>query len=252
MEINYQSIVPDGLAKQIARSIREAILQGQLKVDDRLPSEEELAAKFKVSRPTIREALKHLAAQNLIRSQRGPAGGTFVARPTFEEVSNSNYVSTTLLASIDEFELGEIAEARAAFESACLDLAAENREEDDLAAMATEIELQRSGGLGDWEFCQSDVRFHRQIALSTKNRALILSMRSIFEALHPVANMTAVRIQDRNVIVDFHTGIRSALKARDARSARKLVHEQMAYHRSTFALAREDWLQRQAAKADSR
>jgi nitrite reductase/ring-hydroxylating ferredoxin subunit len=68
-------------AKQISESLRAAIMDGRLKVDERLPTEEELAQRFKVSRPTVREALKRLAAQHLIRSRRGPAGGNFVSSP---------------------------------------------------------------------------------------------------------------------------------------------------------------------------
>ena len=74
MAIDYQGLVTQGLARQIAEKLREAILEGRLHVNERLPTEYELAARFNVSRPTIREALKRLAAQNLIRSRRGPAG----------------------------------------------------------------------------------------------------------------------------------------------------------------------------------
>ena len=63
MTIDYQGLVTQGLAKQISEKIREAILQGRVHVHERLPTEEELAVKFNVSRPTIREALKRLAAQ---------------------------------------------------------------------------------------------------------------------------------------------------------------------------------------------
>ncbi|RMD91894.1 MAG: GntR family transcriptional regulator, partial [Alphaproteobacteria bacterium] len=62
---------PEELSAQIARAIRAAIMDGSLKVDERLPSEQELAESFGVSRPTVREALKRLAAQSLIRTQRG-------------------------------------------------------------------------------------------------------------------------------------------------------------------------------------
>ena len=75
MAIEYDGLVTEGLAKQISEKIRDAILDGRLAVDARLPTEEELAARFSVSRPTIREALKRLAAQNLIRSRRGPKIG---------------------------------------------------------------------------------------------------------------------------------------------------------------------------------
>ena len=61
---------PD-LSAQIAKAIRDAIMSGKLLVDERLPSEAELSEKFNVSRPTVREALKRLGAQSLIRTQRG-------------------------------------------------------------------------------------------------------------------------------------------------------------------------------------
>ena len=61
---------PD-LSAQIAKSIRDAIVSGALPVDERLPSEAEMSEQFDVSRSTVREALKRLAAQSLIRTQRG-------------------------------------------------------------------------------------------------------------------------------------------------------------------------------------
>ena len=63
------------MSKQIADAIRSAILQGKLVVDEQLPSEHELAKRYGVSRPTVREALKRLAAQNLVRTRPGSGGG---------------------------------------------------------------------------------------------------------------------------------------------------------------------------------
>ena len=64
------------VAARIAAQLRDAIVAGDLASDERLPGEQELADRYGVSRPTVREALKRLAAQNLIRSRRGPTGGT--------------------------------------------------------------------------------------------------------------------------------------------------------------------------------
>ena len=72
------------LSAQIAKAIRDAIMSGQLIVDERLPSEAELSEQFNVSRPTVREALKRLGAQSLIRTRRGATGGAFVNRLRFE------------------------------------------------------------------------------------------------------------------------------------------------------------------------
>ena len=49
---------PADLSAQIAKAIRDAIISGALPVDERLPSEAEMAEQFDVSRPTVREALK--------------------------------------------------------------------------------------------------------------------------------------------------------------------------------------------------
>ncbi len=57
-----------GLSAQITKPIRDVTLSGDLIVDERLPSEVELAIQFGVSRPAIREAHKRLAAQFLILS----------------------------------------------------------------------------------------------------------------------------------------------------------------------------------------
>jgi DNA-binding FadR family transcriptional regulator len=73
-EVSYGQIVTASAAIQIADAIEQMIVRGQLRVDDRLPSETELSAQFGVSRPTVREALKRLAARHLVRSRRGPAG----------------------------------------------------------------------------------------------------------------------------------------------------------------------------------
>src|SRR5215210_8015916 len=68
-------------AQQIAEQIRAAIRAGRLAAGQRLPSEHDLAADYRVSRPTVREALRILAAGRLVEATRGAGGGTFVALP---------------------------------------------------------------------------------------------------------------------------------------------------------------------------
>lgn len=70
------------------------------------------AHRFAVSRPTVKEALKRLATQNLIRTRRGPAGGSFVSRPSSEEACAGLANTTMLLVSLDAFSLDELSEAR--------------------------------------------------------------------------------------------------------------------------------------------
>ena len=84
MQFERKQADPD-LYAQIASALRDAIVSGHLRVDDRLPTEVELAQEFNVSPPTIREALKRVAAQSLIRTQRGGFGGAFINRIAFKD-----------------------------------------------------------------------------------------------------------------------------------------------------------------------
>src|SRR6056297_3028517 len=137
------------LSAQIASAIRDAIVSGALIVDERLPSEAELAEQFEVSRPTVREALKRLAAQNLIRTQRGATGGAFVNRLRYEDAYGQQITTSTLLLSMNEVDFDTACEARYALERACLPLAALRRGADHLAAMRAEIHRQAQPGLSD-------------------------------------------------------------------------------------------------------
>ena len=228
MAIKFEPLVTESLAKQIAENIREAIVKGSLKVDERLPTEEELAARFEVSRPTIREALKRLAAQHLIRSRRGPTGGTFVNRPSQDEVRLNLTNAMTLLVGMGEFNLADIAETRQGLETLCCRLAAERRTDAHLATLAVELDIQRDPALSDVDFCASDVRFHRVLADATDNALLKFIVLTVIDALQPVANMVVYQFRERQRLVSQHESILVALQARDADSAIAALNEQIA------------------------
>ncbi len=239
MSVQYKPVVTKSAAKQIAEQIRESIVDGRLKADDRLPTEYELAEQFHVSRPTIREALKRLAAQNLIRSRRGPAGGTFINKPSQEEVQSHLTTAVTLLVTLGEFDLSEIAEARHELEILCGRLAAERRGEQHLARMKEEIVYQKSNKISDEEFCASDIRFHRALIDSAKNPVLGFVMFAVIEALQPVENMVIFKFLDRGKIIRQHERIYAAIKAGDPERTEKAITEQMNYLREQFARAQD-------------
>ena len=134
MKINPNDATTD-LSAQIAKAIRDAIVSGQLIVDERLPSESELSDQFEVSRSTVREALKRLAAQSLIRTQRGAFGGAFINRISFEEAYGQQITTSTLLLSMNAVSFDVACEARFAMERACAPFAAQRRTADHLATM---------------------------------------------------------------------------------------------------------------------
>ena len=210
---------PADLSAQIAKAIRDAIVSGALPVDERLPSEAELAEHFAVSRPTVREALKRLAAQSLIRTQRGATGGAFVNRLRFEDAYGQQITTSTLLLSMNDVSFATACEARYALERACAPLAAARRTADHLATMRAEIHRQSQSGLTDEAFCASDVAFHRALVDAAGNPVLSYQLAGAVEAMQPLMNMITFSARSRERIIALHTAIADAITAHDAAAA---------------------------------
>ncbi|MEQ6203319.1 GntR family transcriptional regulator [Sulfitobacter sp. HNIBRBA2951] len=203
------------LSAQIASAIRDEIIEGRLIVDARLPSEAELADHFDVSRPTVREALKRLAAQSLIRTQRGSSGGAFVNRLSFAQAYAQHITTSTLLLSMNDVSFETACEARFALERSCAQMSAERCSADNLAAMRAEIHRQSQPGLTDEAFCASDVTFHRALVDGAENPVLSYQLAGAVEAMQPLMNMITFTARDRARIVALHTQIAEAVEARD-------------------------------------
>lgn len=237
MKLNPKSAAD--LSAQIAQSIRDAIVIGTLIVDERLPSEAEMAEQFQVSRPTVREALKRLAAQSLIRTQRGATGGAFVNRLSFEEAYAQQITTSTLLLSMNAVSFDTACEARYALERACAPLAATRRTADHLATMRAEIFRQGQPCLSDEAFCASDVTFHRALVDAAGNPVLSYQLAGAVEAMQPLMNMITFTARDRAVITALHSRIAEALQDGNGMGAAdgltELEAETLALSRTVFS-----------------
>ncbi len=67
------------VSDQIRAVLKQAILDGHFKPGDKFPPEVEIAAKYRVSKSSAREALREMEAEGLIQKKRGVFGGSFVA-----------------------------------------------------------------------------------------------------------------------------------------------------------------------------
>jgi GntR family transcriptional repressor for pyruvate dehydrogenase complex len=154
------------LAGSLVDRLVQDITAGGLKPGDRLPPEPELAARFGVSRPTLRQALKSLEAAGLLTSC--PRRGTVLA------ASSPGALGPLLGAhlALADISLAEVAEARAAIEEALAGLAAERRTEGDLAAMRQAIRNEEEAR-GDLAACvAAERRFHGAIVDAAHNPVL--------------------------------------------------------------------------------
>ena len=233
------------LSAQIAEGIRSAIISGEMNVDDRLPSETELADQFDVSRQTIREALKRLAAQSLIRTQRGAFGGAFVRRLSYEDARDQLITTSTLLLSMNDVSFDTACEARFTLERSCAHLAASRRTSEHLARMKEEIATQGYPDLSDVDFCASDVAFHRTLVDAAGNQVLSYQLAGSIEAMQPLMNMITFTGRSRAKIISLHTAILDAMQTKDGGEVVKHLAELEEY---TTTLAHSMFTAKQDAR----
>ncbi len=229
MDVEFKPVSRAGLPGQIADAIRDAILNGKLAIDERLPSEADLGARFGVSRPTVREALKKLAAQNLIRTTRGVTGGAFVNRLDWDTARSDVVTQATLLMSLTQTNFDTACTARFQLERACLPLSIRNRTFETVNLLRREIVRQFTKGLSDEDFCASDVAFHRALMMACGNPVLIYHSVSAVEAMQPLMNMLTYRARERRQIVDLHVALTDAIQSRKEDDARSVLDQLEAY-----------------------
>lgn len=230
-------VVKASISKQIAEQLRTAIVDGQFKIGDRLPTEDELAQRYGVSRPSVREALKRLAAQNLVRARRGPAGGNFVVQPSYEELAGSLSGAATLLVGMGALGIEEIIEARRVLQGSCLRQAVAHVSAAHLKNIETALARQQDPEISDEEFCQADVAFHRALVDATDNGMLRFVMYTVIEALIPVTNMVVTVVRERGDIISLHQRMLEQLRRGNAAALDAAMDELLDYLLQKFEQA---------------
>src|SRR2546430_11586771 len=113
----------------LADDLRERILLGEFPEGTALTTERDLVAQTQMSRATVREALRILEVQGLIRIKTGRAGGAYVQKPDDESVADS----VALVIRGRRFRMAALLETREAIEPACAPPAAKYRTDPDPA-----------------------------------------------------------------------------------------------------------------------
>ncbi|HEV7580859.1 MAG TPA: GntR family transcriptional regulator, partial [Mycobacterium sp.] len=111
-EIRLSPVEVPKASDVLAGELRERILTGELAEGDPLPPERELVKQTQMSRATVREALRILEVQSLVRVRAGRAGGAFVQRPTTKSMANS----VSMLIRGRRIKLVDLMETREALE----------------------------------------------------------------------------------------------------------------------------------------
>lgn len=205
------------LYQTIASKMQSLIDSGDFPAGGRLPPERELAERFEVSRPTIREAIIALEALGHVKVKTG--SGIYVL--------DHDGVGSNGLDHISPFELTE---SRALVEGEAAALAATHITPEELAELEESLhEMAKESETGDLATGDADEKFHRIIAQATRNSMIV----SIIEHMWHVRNHVpqvfqaykAICEMDGMTRVEEHRDIYDALVNRDANAARAAMHE---------------------------
>jgi len=202
----------------VAERLRERVVDGDLQPGERLPNEATLATDFGVSRATVREALRVLAAQNLIRTSKGAGGGSYVTLPSVDGVSDYVQSSISLLADADDVTLEELLEARELLEVPAARLAAQRRNEAELARLRDAIPDQplRLGTQRQFVYNQD---FHLAVIEGSRNALLTIAAQPVFAVLQRNLARSKLGARFHRTINEHHRAITAAIEAGDADAA---------------------------------
>ena len=218
----------------LARELRERILSGELAEGIALPAERELVKQTQMSRATVREALRILEVQNLVRVRAGRAGGAFVQRPTTKSMASS----VSMLIRGRQIKMADLMETREALEPFCAELAARKHTDDDLAVLDRANDDIADSDADLPAFLQANLDWHVGVTMASHNELLIGFMTALSHAIYTGTENAAFVDDDvRAVTARAHRSITTAIRSRDADAAsRRMRRHVHSYAKAALAV----------------
>ena len=216
--------------QQVAEAIKSWVMQNGWGPGKRLPSESELIARFSMAKGTIREAIRILEAQGLVKSRTGPGGGVFV-----HQVSEAR--ATALLGNYFYFEhltIDDIYQIRQALEPELAASLAGQLSDDQLAALEDVMTCYSEAARTAEEEREQHVaslRFHALLAEMSGNALMRFLIRFTANMLAEITVSRRLYAQPNRELwstgLDYQSRLIDALRRGDAVAARQILSEHM-------------------------
>jgi GntR family transcriptional repressor for pyruvate dehydrogenase complex len=214
---NFQEIARTSLQKQIVQQIELLIDDGKLKHGDKLPPERKLAQLFKVSRHSVREAIRTLEEKNVLKSK--PGSGTFVLIEDKSRVLE--YIAGVI--GKEKKEQQEVFQFRKLLEPQIAGLAAENATENDVVQLSKILEKQKKCCDDIESVKKYDQDFHLILAGATGNSILVKIVKLLTEIIDK-SRISLLMSEERLIgSIKGHTLILEALKEKNIDGAKEAM-----------------------------
>lgn len=197
----------------VVNSIKNLLMNRQLKPGDKLPSELEISEGLAVSRGSVREAMKILSAFGLIDIRVGD--GTYIA----ESPVNGFFESSLFTFFITNPDINNLYELRQVFETDVLELILKHYDENLAERNAIKqnlIDLERlmEGSPSPKELLENDLEFHRRLGSATLNPLVERVYNFILDFMKPSIHATH-KNQKGEYIHDIHKDVIELIESKD-------------------------------------
>ena len=207
------------VAEEVADRIRVLILDGTFPAGEPLPGERQLAARFGVSRGSIRDALRVLETIGLLVTRHGQ--GTF---PQELDVDRLVAPLASILSYRHDLE-DELLDVRRMFEPAVARVAAARVTEEDLAALERILAAQRRKLKTRQSAIVEDTAFHEVLARATRNRVVVSIMATLNDLLVESRKLALKQEGRPGRSMHGHEAVVTALRQRNAEAAATAMRE---------------------------
>jgi GntR family transcriptional repressor for pyruvate dehydrogenase complex len=217
----------------LAEVIRAEITSGRLRPGERLPTEPQLCVRSGVSRSTVREALRLLASQHLIVTTRGVTGGSFVAHPSPQDLSDTLSTGLNLLINTSTAGLCDLLEVRESLEVPAAGQAARRRTEEhvaDLEAALFDPEVAELTAM-----LAAHRAFHAALVAATGNPLFELLSRPLYQVSNEREVAATAPEGFWHRIDADHRAILRCVKAGDPEGATEAARAHIAFIRLSLA-----------------
>lgn len=220
----------------LAAKLRETILGGGIREGESLPTERELVSQTGLSRGSVREALRMLAVEGLVRPRHGRLGGNIVTLPGKE--SMAHFINQFVIGR--KLSIRTLQETRETIEPMLARFAAERRSLDDVKAIRA-LNDELTGALSDRaQFAAINIEWHNAVAAASRNDLLAAFLFSMSFGVTMATMADEYDTMDvRKAVIAIHGRIADAIEAQNADLAFRRMQKHVSATRAVTSFREE-------------
>jgi DNA-binding FadR family transcriptional regulator len=224
----FHPVQPVRAYERIVEQVEEALARGELKPGQHLPSERELVTQFAVSRSTVREALRVLESNGVLRSRPGDPRGPEVL--AFSSGGLAKQI--TRLTRVEQLTLAELVAFRMILDGSANLIAAQLRSNEELLEMESTIEDMRAAIDVSYEaFSEADVAFHDSVARASRNTLIQVCNEVVRGVTLSLISDKILRAGNRKALMRqslaHHEEVLVAVRAGDGQCAARVARQNL-------------------------